>query len=148
VAAMRPAVAELRERLGRDASVGVAALGPLMCRLGGEVADVVLLNWMTPGRIAWARRRVAEGERRAGRAPGSARVAMCVRVAIGPDAATRLATEAGRYARSPSYATHFQAQGAEPGEVGIASIDGSDVLSRLEPYAGVLDETIVRVLPS
>jgi len=148
VAAMRPALGELRARLGSDAVIGLAALGPLMCRLGGELADVVLLNWMTPARIEWARRRVAEGERRGGRAAGSAKVAMYVRVAIGTDAASRLAIEAAGYARTPSYATHFQAMGVEPGDVGIASIDGSDVRSRLQPYLRVLDEAIVRVLPS
>src|SRR5882762_968944 len=44
---VRRAVNELRDRLGDAISLGVAAMGPHMCRLGGELADLVLLNWMT-----------------------------------------------------------------------------------------------------
>src|SRR5215469_6243708 len=47
--------------------VYLAALGPQMLRLAGEVADGVLLNWATPDRIAASRELVADGARRAGR---------------------------------------------------------------------------------
>lgn len=148
VAAVRSAVAELRSRLGDGAVIGIAALGPLMCRLGGEVADVVQLNWMTPSRIEWARRRIAEGEKRAGRAPGSAKVAMYVRVAIGDGSQARLTAEAERYARLPNYRTAFEKMGVEPGSVGIAKPSADGVAAALEPYQAALDETIVRVLPA
>ena len=146
--AVRASVTALRAGLAPGTVIGVAALGPRMCRLGGELADVVLLNWMTPARIEWARRRVAEGERRGGRAAGSAKVAMYVRVAIGHDAETRLSDEARRYSRSPNYATHFETMGVAAKDVGVASLDGRDVPSRLDPYRRVLDETIVRVRPA
>ena len=46
-------------------SVYLAALGPQMLRLAGEVADGTLLNWATPERIAVSRR----GSMRAPRGP-------------------------------------------------------------------------------
>ena len=95
----------------RTARVAVSALGPRMCRLAGEVADVVLLNWTFPDRVAWARERIARGAALGERPPP--RVAGYVRIAVGPDAEERLATEAARYARRPrSYAVLFSEQGA------------------------------------
>jgi alkanesulfonate monooxygenase SsuD/methylene tetrahydromethanopterin reductase-like flavin-dependent oxidoreductase (luciferase family) len=47
------------------APVYLAALGPQMLRLAGEVADGTLLNWATPERIAVSRERVDEGSVRA-----------------------------------------------------------------------------------
>jgi alkanesulfonate monooxygenase SsuD/methylene tetrahydromethanopterin reductase-like flavin-dependent oxidoreductase (luciferase family) len=69
------------------APVYLAALGPQMLRLAGEVADGALLNWATPERIAVSRTRIAEGAARAGRAPGACPLTMYVRVCIDDDAA-------------------------------------------------------------
>ena len=55
------------------APVYLAALGPQMLRLAGEVAEGALLNWATPERIAASRSRIAEGAVRAGRDPGESR---------------------------------------------------------------------------
>jgi alkanesulfonate monooxygenase SsuD/methylene tetrahydromethanopterin reductase-like flavin-dependent oxidoreductase (luciferase family) len=65
----------------------LAALGPQMLRLAGEVADGALLNWATPERIAASRVLVGDGASRAGRAPGSAPLTMYVRVCIDDDVA-------------------------------------------------------------
>src|SRR4029453_13690302 len=43
---VRDGVAALRQAL--QTRIAVAALGPKMCQLAGEVADGVLLNWVTP----------------------------------------------------------------------------------------------------
>src|SRR6266478_3798462 len=43
---VRAGIALLRARL--STRLIVAALGPQMCRLAGEVADGVLFNWLTP----------------------------------------------------------------------------------------------------
>jgi len=67
--------------------VYLAALGPQMLRLAGEVADGALLNWATPDRIAVSREMVAEGARRAGRDPGAVPLTMYIRVCIDDDAA-------------------------------------------------------------
>ena len=65
----------------------LAALGPQMLRLAGEVADGVLLNWATPERIAVSRDLIAAGLSRAGRDPGSAPLTMYVRVCVDDDVA-------------------------------------------------------------
>jgi len=69
------------------APVYLAALGPQMLRLAGEVADGALLNWATPARIAVSRARVDEGVTRAGREPGSVPMTMYIRVCIDDDVA-------------------------------------------------------------
>ncbi|MBI2323520.1 MAG: LLM class flavin-dependent oxidoreductase [Chloroflexi bacterium] len=111
--AVRAAVTDLRALLPPGSAIGIAALGPRMCRLAGEIADVVLLNWMTPQRIRWARERIAEGARRGGRKGGPV-IASYVRVAIGADASDRLAAEADRYARVPAYGRSFAGMAVEP----------------------------------
>jgi alkanesulfonate monooxygenase SsuD/methylene tetrahydromethanopterin reductase-like flavin-dependent oxidoreductase (luciferase family) len=69
------------------APVYLAALGPQMLRLAGEVADGALLNWATPERIALSRTRIAEGAARAGRVPADIPLTMYVRVCIDDDVA-------------------------------------------------------------
>jgi 5,10-methylenetetrahydromethanopterin reductase len=69
------------------APVYLAALGPQMLRLAGEVADGVLLNWATPEHIALSRTRVDEGAARAGRGPGEVPLTMYIRVCIDDDVA-------------------------------------------------------------
>ena len=69
------------------APVYLAALGPQMLRLAGEVADGALLNWATPERIAVSRARIDEGAARAGRGPGEVPMTMYIRVCIDDDVA-------------------------------------------------------------
>ncbi len=65
--------------------VYLAALGPEMCRLGGELADGLSLNWCTPEQIAWSRKRVAEGAARAGRDPAEVKLAEYIRICVDED---------------------------------------------------------------
>lgn len=151
---VREGVARLRRRLP-DVSIAVAAVGPRMCRLGGQLADVVLCNWASPERLAWNRERVAEGADEAGRpAP---ELAAYVRVALGPDSQGRLADEAGRYlGRQSAYRRSFAEQKAVEGESprpeaipgGIAVEEGAALPAALEPYRAALDRTILRGLPA
>jgi alkanesulfonate monooxygenase SsuD/methylene tetrahydromethanopterin reductase-like flavin-dependent oxidoreductase (luciferase family) len=69
------------------APVYLAALGPQMLRLAGEVADGALLNWATPARIAFSRARIEEGSARAGREPGTVPMTMYIRVCVDDDVA-------------------------------------------------------------
>lgn len=147
LALVRDAVADLRTLLP-DVRLAIAALGPRMCRLGGEIADTVLLNWASPERIAWARELVEEGARAAERpAP---RVAGYVRVAIGADAGARLTAEADRYRGRPRpYTRLFDAQEVgNRGIPGIAAADPREVHDLLEPYREALDSCVVRALPA
>ena len=69
------------------APVYLAALGPQMLRLAGQVADGTLLNWATPERIAVSREQIDAGAARAGREPGSVPMTMYIRVCIDDDVA-------------------------------------------------------------
>lgn len=144
---VRRGAAELRELLP-DVRLCIAALGPRMCELAGEMADVVLLNWAYPDRITWARERVADGAARAGRPMPV--VASYVRVALGADAGERLLAEANRYRGRPRpYTRLFEAQETDETHVpGIAALDPAAVPALLAPYRAALDSCVVRALPA
>ena len=141
---IREGVAALRESLP-GARVAVAAMGPRMCRLAGEVGDAVLLNWMTPERAAWAQPLVGEGAAQAGRPPGDVAIFGYVRTGLGPDASDRLGREVSMYLQMPHYARHFERMGAEPTSVGIATENPSVVAAEIKGYSA-MDEPVVRVL--
>ena len=147
LAAVRTGVGALREGLP-DVRLAIAALGPRMCRLGGEIADAVLLNWAYPERIAWSRERIAEGAAMARRPVP--RVACYVRTALGPEADDLLQAEGRRYTRRPRpYTRLFEVQGAdERGAPGVAATEASQVPALLAPYCAVLDSCVLRALPA
>jgi alkanesulfonate monooxygenase SsuD/methylene tetrahydromethanopterin reductase-like flavin-dependent oxidoreductase (luciferase family) len=60
----------------------LAALGPRMCELAGEVADGVLLNWLPPSAVPVSMRHVEAGARRAGRSAADIDVAVYVRTCV------------------------------------------------------------------
>jgi alkanesulfonate monooxygenase SsuD/methylene tetrahydromethanopterin reductase-like flavin-dependent oxidoreductase (luciferase family) len=142
VGAVRAGVGELR-RLLPGVRLVVAAMGPKMCELAGELADAVLLNWMTPERIAWAIPVVRRGAAAAGKS--DIQVGAHIRVAVGADAEETLAREAGFYAQLPAYARNFEAIGVDPGSIGIAVAEPADLPSRLAAYSA-LDLAVVRPL--
>lgn len=123
IAALRDEMPELR--------IALAAMGPAMCRTAGQLADLALLNWMTPQRIEWARLKI-----------GAIPAAAYVRVAVGEGAAERIDAEAASYAQMPHYSRHFEAMGRSRG-VGVCD----DFDTALEAYDALLDETVVRALP-
>jgi alkanesulfonate monooxygenase SsuD/methylene tetrahydromethanopterin reductase-like flavin-dependent oxidoreductase (luciferase family) len=140
---VRDAVAALRNGLGETPRLAVAAMGPRMCRLAGELADLVLLNWMTPDRIRWASKRIAKG---GSKSNNVAEIASYIRVAVDEGARERIAGEANRYASIPHYGRHFEAMGVAPADVGV---DGNDdeMAAGLSEYEQVLDEAVVRGVP-
>ena len=143
--AVENAVAELREILPDGTRIVVAAMRPNMCRVGGAIADGVLLNWMLPDRAAAARRWVREGAAAAGRAAPV--VASYVRVAVGPGAKQRLNHEEGRYrTKNDNHRRHFATMDVELGSIGVAASTRAQVLDALAPYHAALDLPIARVL--
>jgi len=60
----------------------LAALGPRMCELAGEVADGVLLNWIPPAAVPASVRHVETGAKRAGRSLADVDVAVYVRTCV------------------------------------------------------------------
>ncbi len=141
---VRQGVLETRAML-RDVPIAVAAVGPRMLRLAGEVADAAVTAWARPERLEWARARVNEGAAISGRA--SPRLVAYVRTATGPGATARLQSEMDRYA---SYGPHYaRAMESQPGLVGVAveSGDREDMATALAPYRAAADTVVVRAVP-
>lgn len=139
------AVAELRELLPEKTRIVVAAMRPRLCRLGGAMADGVLLNWMLPAHAAQARRWVQEGADQAGRAVPV--VATYVRVAVGSGSLQRLHDEERKYRTvDEGHRQHFEAMDLQLGSVGVAASARPEVVEGLAPYQSALDLPIARVL--
>jgi alkanesulfonate monooxygenase SsuD/methylene tetrahydromethanopterin reductase-like flavin-dependent oxidoreductase (luciferase family) len=139
------AVAELREVLPRGTRIVVAAMRPRLCRLGGALADGILLNWMLPDQLAEARRWVQQGADECGRAAPV--VASYVRAAVGSGSLQRLQDEEGRYrAINERHRKHFAAMNVPLGTVGVAAPTPAEAHEQLAPYQSALDLPIVRVL--
>jgi alkanesulfonate monooxygenase SsuD/methylene tetrahydromethanopterin reductase-like flavin-dependent oxidoreductase (luciferase family) len=97
-----------------DLPIYVAALGPQMCHLAGELADGVILNWATPGYVRAAVDQVHPGARAAVRDPASVEIACYVRVSAGaPEWTIRaaLSQELARYIGMPFYRQMFDNAG-------------------------------------
>lgn len=122
----------------------VAALGPKMCAMAGEVGDGVLFNWLLPSYLAGSRERVESAAEAAGRPKPL--IMSYVRSAIMPDAEERLNQEAARYTGNPNYAAHFKRQGIEAAHTAVRGVNSSALQSRIEPYEEILDETVVRAI--
>jgi alkanesulfonate monooxygenase SsuD/methylene tetrahydromethanopterin reductase-like flavin-dependent oxidoreductase (luciferase family) len=143
--AVRRAIGDLRELLPQGTRVVVAAMRRELCRLGGAIADGVLLNWMLPEQAARARRWVQEGAEAEGVAAPI--TALYVRVAVGPGASRRLRAEEGRYRTiNEGHRKHFAAMDVPLGSVGVAAPGRPDVLARIHSYRSAVDLPIVRVL--
>jgi probable F420-dependent oxidoreductase len=88
----------------------LAALGPRMCELAGEVADGVLLNWLPPSAVPASVRHVEAGARRAGRSLSDVDVAVYVRTCVTDEPAPvreTLARDITGYAIVSVYARFF-----------------------------------------
>lgn len=146
LALVRRGVAEVRALLP-DVPLAVAAVGPRMLRLAGEVADAVVATWALPGRVAWIRERIAEGADAAGRA--RPRIVLYLRVAIGHGAEARLRAEMDRYAAyGRHYARAFEAQPDTLVGVALESPDPDGLAAALEPYRPLVDTLVIRALPA
>jgi len=162
---MRRYLPEVRQTLPADMPLYVAALGPLMLEVGGQLADGIALNWCTAEQVARSRQRVEDAARAAGTA--TPRVIQYIRTAVDPDpglAQKTLATAAVRYLRFPGYRRHFERMGIATaleqatasgaarstnivGEIGAAGKPG-ETRAQFERLARGLDLPIVRILVS
>jgi probable F420-dependent oxidoreductase len=88
----------------------LAALGPRMCELAGEIADGVLFTWMPSTAVAKSLRHVEAGARRAGRTLADIDVAIYVRACVTEDPGPvreALAREITGYVIVNAYARFF-----------------------------------------
>ena len=138
---------ELRTLLPAGAPLYLAALGPLMLTLAGELSDGVALNWCSADQVRWSRERVAAGARAAGRDPSDVRIHEYIRVCIDED------EEAARIAFATMVLTYALARpGADKtkGYRGHFSRMGFDaVLTNLESrrVAGASEHELARSFP-
>ena len=142
LARVREGVAALRRSL--SARLIVAALGPRMCELAGEVADGVLFNWLTPEYARRSAELVAKGAKAAGRPVP--RTYAYVRVALGAAATGRLHDEGGRYAAIPAYGAHFERMGVKPVDTAIAAASPPAIATALAAWRGAVDEVVLRAI--
>jgi alkanesulfonate monooxygenase SsuD/methylene tetrahydromethanopterin reductase-like flavin-dependent oxidoreductase (luciferase family) len=139
---VRDGVATLRAKL--TTRIIVAALGPKMCHLAGEVADGVLFNWLTPEYARRSGELVRAGADAAKRP--MPRLYAYVRVALGPAAAERLADEGGRYDSIPAYHAHFVRMGVKPVDTAIAATSADGIKRALAAWDGAVDEVVLRAI--
>ena len=139
---VRDGVADLRARL--STRLIVAALGPKMCRLAGEIADGVLFNWLTPEHARASAEEVRAGAKAAGRpAP---RLFAYVRLAIGPAGMAKVVEEAARYAAIPAYGANFTRMGVKPEETAIAVASAEAVPAAIARWRGAVDDVVFRAI--
>jgi alkanesulfonate monooxygenase SsuD/methylene tetrahydromethanopterin reductase-like flavin-dependent oxidoreductase (luciferase family) len=139
---VRAGVAALRAQLATR--IIVAALGPKMCRLAGEIADGVLLNWVTPEYARRSADEVRAGADAAGRIPP--KIFAYVRLAIGAPGRARAADEADRYAGIPAYAANFARMGVKPIDTAVAVDAAAEVAGALAPWRNAVDEVVLRAV--
>lgn len=121
----------------------LAALGPEMLELAGEIADGVLLNWIPPEAVPASIAHLEAGARRAGRTLAEFEIASFVRTCVTDDAAAARATLARDitgYATVDVYASFFRTAGYpdEVAAVGAAWMSGD--------RAGALKQVSPRML--
>ncbi|HET7341855.1 MAG TPA: LLM class flavin-dependent oxidoreductase [Methylomirabilota bacterium] len=139
---VRNGVNALRKEL--KTRVVVAALGPQMCRLAGELADGVLFNWLTPEYARRSAELVKEGAAAARRRPPV--LYAYVRLALGPAALARLGEEGDRYASIPAYAAHFARMGVKPADTAVAGNTPEEIRAGLARWQGAVDEVVLRAI--
>lgn len=137
--------------------IWISALGPRSMRLAGAIADGALLNWCPPERVAFARARIAEGAKAAGRDAAQVAIAVYVRSWVGDDLAGGMGAmraAAAEYASYPAYARQFEQVGlgteavaaaeahhagrpddVPEGLVGAVTAFGDDAATRVSEFA-------------
>jgi len=121
----------------------LAALGPEMLELAGEIADGVVLNWIPPETVPASIKRLAGGARRAGRTLDGFEIASFVRTCVTDDPATAreaLAREITGYAIVDAYASFFRSAGFGD------EVDGVNAAWKAGDRAGAVKRISARVL--
>ena len=125
----------------------LAALGPRMCELAGEIADGVILWLTSPDYVRdVARPAIERGRRRAGKTLAGFEIVAAVPLAVTDDRAAALAafrTELARYVALPFYRAMMEASGL--GEaLRTADRDGAVPAVMAEALGGIGDAATAR----
>jgi len=98
----------------RPVRVALAALGPEMLELAGEIADGVVLNWIPPETVPVSIRHLEVGAGKAGRTLADFEIASFIRTCVTddvPGAREALARDITGYATVDAYASFFRVAG-------------------------------------
>lgn len=139
---VRDAISVLRE--GTTSELVLAALGPKMCRLVGELADAVLLSQLTPAGGKQLIEEIREGADAAGRP--HPKIYVYVRTALGAPGIAALEEEAKHYEQSPVYAAAYKRLGTGPLEAAVRATTPEQVRQGLAVWDGLADEVVIRAL--
>jgi alkanesulfonate monooxygenase SsuD/methylene tetrahydromethanopterin reductase-like flavin-dependent oxidoreductase (luciferase family) len=123
--------------------VVLAALGPEMLELAGEIADGVVLNWIPPEAVSASIKRLWAGARRAGRTLDGFEIASFIRTCVTDDPAPAreaLAREITGYAIVDAYARFFRSAGFG------AEVDGVNGAWKAGDRAGAVKRISPRIL--
>jgi len=139
---LRDAIAGLRD--GCELPIAVGALGPRMRRLGAELADGIVYNWLTPA----AARAVREDAERDAAAAGRARprTVLYLRTIVDREAVPALAEEAARYEGFGGYRAHFERNGYRALAAALDVSDGTPVAGATAAYGEAMDEIVHRAI--
>lgn len=121
----------------------LAALGPEMLELAGEIADGVILNWIPPETVPESIKHLEAGARKAGRTLAGFEIASFIRTCVTDDAnAARetLARDITRYAIVDAYASFFKSSGFGP------EVDALNAAWKAGDRAGAVKQVSPRVL--
>ena len=127
----------------------IAALGPRMLELAGEIADGVLLSWTGPSSLKGGIERVHQAATQAGRDPSQVKIAGYVRTSVAGDqevAHASLRGQIARYTHNSYYRAFFRESGfqQEMDDAQQASERGDDAAAakamspRMEQELGVI----------
>ena len=123
--------------------VVLAALGPEMLELAGEIADGVVLNWIPPERVPASIEHLKSGATRAGRTLKGFEIAAFIRTCVTDDAAAARATLARDitgYAIVDVYASFFRGAGF------AAEVDAVNAAWKAGDRTGAVGHVSPRVL--
>ncbi|MBF8288016.1 MAG: Bac luciferase protein [Candidatus Rokubacteria bacterium] len=128
-----------------DAPVRIflAALGPEMLELAGEIADGVVLNWIPPETVPASIERLEAGAKKAGRSLQGFEIASFIRTCVTDDpgaARQALAREITGYAIVDVYASFFRSAGFG------AEVDALGAAWKAGDRAGAVTKVSPRVL--
>lgn len=142
LSAVRAAVEGLTKLL--DVPVIIAATGPKMRAMAGEVADGALFNWPSPETAAQARDTVLAAARDAGRSRPS--TSAYVRCALLPQAEAAMLEEIGQFGAHGPYARQLAAVGLTPLDAVVRGTDAADLQRGIAAFEPVIDEVVVRAI--
>ena len=97
-----------------DIPIYLAALGPQMLELAGEIADGALMTWAAPGYLKTAAYHLRLGAERAGRNPDDVDLASYIRVAVVDNldqVRPAMQREIANYCSRPFYKSYFDQEG-------------------------------------